>query len=309
MHDPAVDIMMSFMANRRIYCAMGYECNNKCLFCAVDSEANQPRRLSNIEIARFLDRLKGMKNIEVEFSGGEPTCRPEFFYFLEQFYQRYPHIKYILLSNGRMFSNLALAEKLADLEPYSVIIPIHGDTPQLHDAITQATGSFSETLQGIHNLYEYGVNAGIKTIVNKLNYEKMPEIIELIAQKYPKCPGIIINGLEIQGRALINKELIGIRLRETIPSIEKAIDSAGRYGIDVKVYSIPPCMFGEDYRKFAAMKLRSTVISKTPKANMCEIPLTYGTIKKCSGCSAERTCTGCWHSYFKAYGTDEIMPI
>lgn len=293
----------------RIYCAFGYECNNNCLFCAVDSEAHKNLLLSTTEISRFLRMLENIKDMEIEISGGEPTLRPELFYFLERLNTNFPKIRPTILTNGRKFSDISMAARISEFRPFSLLVPIHGDTPQLHDAITRAQGSFNETLLGVKNLYDYGLTVGLKTIINGLNYKKMPQLVEMIAQRFPECPGIIINGLELQGQALINKDLIGVKLSDTAQYVESALDIAKEYNLKVIVYSIPPCILSEEYRKFSGVKKRSTVISKTPLADMQHVKLTYGTVELCKECRYYPRCTGAWYSYLNVYGTDELKPV
>ncbi len=294
---------------KRLYCAFSYECNNNCVHCAVDAENEQKTSLSLTEIIRFLDRLKYMKDFEVELSGGEPTCRPELFYFLERLCTSYPGIRKIVLSNGRNFSKMSLAAKFSELDVDNILIPIHADTPQLHDAISQVRGSFDETMLGINNLYDYGLPVGLKTVINGLNIQHMPQLVELLARKFPKSPGISINGLEMKGKALTNKNMVGVRLKDAAPYIEKAIDAANDLGFKIVTFSIPPCVFSEGYRKYAGVKRRSSVLSKTPKVDLRSVDLTYGTVEKCRTCRYYPHCTGTWYSYLDVYGTEEISPI
>ncbi len=294
---------------KKIYCVFSYECNNNCLHCAVDSEKNRSKIITNQNIDKFIDSLKNEGDFELEISGGEPTCKKEFLYYIEKIVQKYPKTRYIVLSNGRNFSNKWLAEKLAELNPFSVLIPLHADTAEIHDQISQASGSFEETLQGIENLYECGVRVGLKTVIHKINYKRMPQLIELVSRRFPNCPGITINGLDMQGKALENEKLVGIRIRETIHYIEAAIDAAKNSGIRITAYSIPPCLMREKYRKYIGLKHRSNVITKTPNSNMLKMKLMYGTVEKCKECIYYKTCTGTWYSYFDHYGTDEIKPI
>ncbi|MCK5233671.1 MAG: radical SAM protein [Candidatus Aenigmarchaeota archaeon] len=286
-----------------------YKCNNNCLHCAVDSEKNCGKIITNQNIDKFIDSLKNEGDFELEISGGEPTCKKEFLYYIERIVQKYPNTRYIVLSNGRNFSNKWLAEKLAELNPLSVLIPIHADTAELHDRISQSPGSFEETLQGIENLYDCDVQVGLKTVINKINYKRMPHLIEMVIRRFPNCPGITINGLDVQGKALKNDKIICINIRETIPYIEAAIDVAKKNGLYITLYSIPPCMVKEKYRKYIGRKHKSNIFTKTPTTDMLKVTLMYGTVDKCKGCVYYKTCTGTWYSYFDYYGTDELKPI
>ena len=68
---------------KTLYCAVGYACNERCMFCPCSEHpANQPS-LSYEEICEAIDRSieeRGVDNIL--FSGGEPTLHPDFFRIL-----------------------------------------------------------------------------------------------------------------------------------------------------------------------------------------------------------------------------------
>jgi MoaA/NifB/PqqE/SkfB family radical SAM enzyme len=297
------------MASNRLYCALSFACNNNCLHCAVDSERQKHKSLSIEEINILLERIGEIKNVEVEISGGEPTMRPELFYFLEHLTNNYPKVKHVLLTNGRTASNPDITSKLSQYRPYSIFVPLHGDTAQLHDQISQAPGSFDETVLGIHNMYEYKLPVNIKTVVNRLNYQRMPHLVEMIAQKFPECGWIIMNGLEFTGRALANKDMVGIRISDTVPFVENAIDVANKYGMKIVVYSIPPCVLRKEYWRSVGRKKRNYVITKTPNVDMKQVELSYGTVDSCNGCRFIEWCTGAWYSYLNQYGKDEIHPV
>lgn len=296
------------MMPKRIYCVLGYACNNNCLLCAVDAEKKKNLSIGKKEIFGLLERLKGPQTVDIEISGGEPTCRQELIIFLEEL-KKLRNVRCILLTNGRNFANISLAEKISELNLFSTLIPVHGDVPEVHDRITQAPGSFAETIQGIRNLYDCNMRVGLKTIVNGLNYKRLPLLVEMIAKTFPECPNFSINGLDVQGKALENIDTIGVRITDAAPYIEKAMDNAEKYGLNLKAYSIPPCLLGAKYRKYLGKKHRSKVTAKTPTTDMEDVELTYGTVEKCTGCSLFEKCTGTWHTYFDHYGTGELKPV
>ncbi|MBU4300501.1 MAG: radical SAM protein [Nanoarchaeota archaeon] len=293
----------------RLYCAFSYECNNNCLHCAADSEKQRNLSLSIEDIERLLKKIDEMKDVEVELSGGEPTLKPELYYFLARLTESHPEIKHVLLTNGRTFSNPNNAAKLSEYNPYSIFVPLHADTRELHDKISGAKNSFDETMLGLKNMYEYRLPVNIKTVVNKLNYQRMPNLVEMVAQTLPECKWITLNGLELSGRALKNKDMLGIRISDTKTHIEKAIDMANKYGLRIATYSIPPCILSKDYWKYVGRKRRNVIITKTPTTDMKRVELTYGTVPECKECRFFNGCTGAWYSYFEVYGKDELKPV
>lgn len=293
----------------RLYCAFSYECNNNCIHCAVANESEKRAALSLADVIQLFNRLKDLKDFEIELSGGEPTCCPEFFYFLDMLCTSYPEIKKIVLSNGRNFSKTGITAKFSDYNIDNIMIPIHGDNRQLHDKISQSRGSFDETISGIRNLYEYGLPVSLKTVINGLNFQRIPQLIDMTAQAFPQSHGLSINGLEMKGNALKYKEIVGVRLKDAAPHIEKAIDKAKEQGFRVITYSIPPCVFKEEYRRYVGRKRRTSIITKTPTVDLRSVMLTSGTIEKCKPCKYYQNCTGTWYSYLDVYGTEELSPI
>ncbi len=264
--------------------------------------------MSTQEVIAFFERYRNYKNIEMEISGGEPTIRPDLLYLIEYLYTQI-NIPYILLSNGRRFSDLNFVSKLAEFPPQSIMVALHGHNAELHDKISQRKGSFNETVQGISNLYEYRLNVVIKVVLSKVNYRKMPEFVEFVAQTFPECEGITINGLDISGKALEDRDSLAYKLPDCIPYVQKAIDCANKYNLKIRIFSIPLCLFDESYREYVGLKNRTTIMCKSPEEESSSVSLFYGTADKCAPCIYKSNCSGTWYNYYKYYGTDELKPI
>jgi len=298
------------MANRkRVYCALGYQCNNRCLICAVDSETNRNRNISTEELCRYFDRFSGKDGFEFEISGGEPTIRPDFLYLINYLRSNSPKNPYILLSNGRRFSDTHFTSRVSEMPPKSILIAIHGDTQQIHDTQTQVRGSFNETVVGVRNLFDYGLNVDLKIIVTKLNFTRLPELVQFAAQTFPNLRHMSINGLDVQGTVLRNKERVFVPIRTAKPYIQKALDSAMSQGISIRTYSLPVCLFDDPYRQFIGEQPQRNLICKSPTTETDSVAWTQGTIDKCSSCKYRSFCSGTWYSYFDNYGTEELTPV
>ncbi|MCK5473786.1 MAG: 4Fe-4S cluster-binding domain-containing protein [Candidatus Aenigmarchaeota archaeon] len=294
---------------KRIYCALGYKCNNNCLICAVDSATKQDKNISTQEICNFLDNFSGKHEIEFEISGGEATLRSDFLYIMDYIRKNNPKSPCILLSNGRRFSDTNFTSHLSEIMPQSTIIAIHGNNSNMHDAQTQIKGSFIETISGVSNLFDFGFNVDLKAIVTKLNYKKLPEIIQFAAQTFPDLKYMSINGLDVQGAAETNKNRVFIPMSSQKNYIQKAIDMALNYDIAIRTYSFPFCLFDEDYRKFVGFQPQDNVTCKSPFVEKENLLPNYGPVEKCSFCKYVSVCGGTWHSYYSAYGVDELSPV
>lgn len=293
----------------KIQCLFGWDCNNNCIYCTLHGKECS-HAISVEEIPKVIETIGNTKDAEVEIAGGEPTLKQETFYFLEQLSTNLPHIKYVLLTNGRKFSNPILASRMSELTPHNIVVPVHADTPWLHDRITQSKGSFNETMLGIKNLYAHNLPVTLKTVVNKQSYKRLPQLVEMLAQKFPECTGMITNMVILNNEQLLElKNVLSVRLSDTRPYVEEAIDTGERYGFKVQVYSIPPCILREEYQKYLGIRAHSAFIRKDPAGGMRRIDVPPHTPEKCKRCRHIYECDGVWDSYFDIHGTDEITPI
>lgn len=298
--------MYPMCPKNRVYCAFGYACNNNCLVCAVDAKAHAMEEVPTDEVIRFIDSLSA-KTDEMELSGGEPTMRKDFLHLTEYIHSK--GISYMILSNGRQFSNPFLANKISMHPPENVMVPLHGADSKTHDLLSGANGSFNETIEGMKNIIEYGITLTPKIVVNKLNTAELPRVVDLVGLNFPECKTLTINALDYTGCALKNKDTIGITFSEAAPHIGHAIDSGNSIGLRVRLYTIPICVLGEEYRENVGVKPDTHLRAKTPSMNGRPVPRQYGQIDKCSSCTKKHICTGTWHNYYQLYGTNEIEPI
>ena len=120
------------------------------------------RRNSRLE---SLDRLKSCVDKSSPFAeyvciiGGKPTMlRDDFLKLIEHCKKHFSLVLLHILTNRRTFAYKDFLSDFRKVRPYKTLpgIPIHADNPELHDYISQSSGSFREILQGLDNLYTAG---------------------------------------------------------------------------------------------------------------------------------------------------------
>jgi MoaA/NifB/PqqE/SkfB family radical SAM enzyme len=92
---------------------------------------------------------------EIGISGGEPTLLGDnLIKILRSLQGHLLNTAVHILSNGRAFQRLKLAEQVAEVGSLDLMIgiPIYSDVGYLHDYVIQAEGAFDETIRGIINL-------------------------------------------------------------------------------------------------------------------------------------------------------------
>ena len=291
----------------RSYCALGYRCNNNCLICIVDAYANRHKNMTTKEIIKLFDGFKHEKYLnEVEFSGGEPTIRKDFLYLLSYLSKKYPYLFISILTNGRRFSNQVFTREVSKHNIGKIIIVFHHYKEEIHDEQTQAKNSFKETYLGVKNLCEFRVPVTIKIIVTKLNYKAMPQIVEFVAKNFPLIKNMSINGLDLRARAEQFKNRVAVSFTDYIHYVQKAIDTANKYDINMVIYSIPLCVLDEPYRKYTGAQPDTVSIYQSPIGRINNKTEDHGYIKKCNDCAINKKCYGTWFSYYDVFGINEL---
>ena len=159
-------------------------CNSNCIMCpASDRERKQENDITLDQIDTVLRHMpKDLWHFTI--TGGEPTLVGEenFIHILSSVKKELPHTKILLLTNGRTFGDKEFFDKFIIEKPEKirVAIPLHGSTPEKHDYITQAPGSFIQTLRAITNLLHAKVELEIRIVVSKLNCNDITNIAKSV---------------------------------------------------------------------------------------------------------------------------------
>lgn len=229
---------------------MGGNCNSNCLMCpAGDPERKQDYTGQWQTTLKLIEMLPDSICYYV-ITGGEPTLnRQAFFTVLDTIKSKFYDTGGIVLTNGRSFSSKELADEFIEKSPEDIMvaIPIHGSTAAIHDAITQANGSFRQTLKGIRNLLDRGVCIELRIVVTKMNCDDTVGIAKLIADYFPDVFRVNFISLEVRGNCLKNKDLVYITPKESFEKSKDAIDYLLSKGINVGLYNYPLCNVDREY--------------------------------------------------------------
>ncbi|WP_278424048.1 His-Xaa-Ser system radical SAM maturase HxsC [Bacteroides clarus] len=253
------------------------QCNNRCLMCA------QPP-LNRDDIDFFFERNiklidnapNGLTNIGI--TGGEPTLLQEKLVHLIKYIKlRYPDSLIHILTNGRAFSDIQYTRKF--VEPSNILfgIPLHSEFPEDHDTITQVKGSYIETMKGLYNLGNIGADIELRIVINKMNYQRLPQLSEFIWRNLPFVTYISFMGLEDTGYSIKNHDKIWIDPIDYQIELEKAVTSLAEWYLDVSIFNIPHCLLRPSLYKFA-------------KKSISDWKVTY--IDTCLKCSKKNECCG-----------------
>jgi MoaA/NifB/PqqE/SkfB family radical SAM enzyme len=196
-----------------------------------------------------------------------------------------------------MFCYEDYTKRLIDLKlpKFGIYANLSGHIPELHDKITNAPGSFTQTIAGIENLLKYNVNVEIRIVINRINYKFLPQIAEYLSIKFPNIPTIAFIAMNIVGNARINAKKVSIRYDEMVPYLERALDIILAKKINTRLYSFPLCVLKQKYRKFA-----KRIIFYKDKVQF---------LPQCEYCKCRKMCFGIWKSYIKEINDGEFKAI
>lgn len=140
-------------------------CNEQCIHCYLPHKA----RTKDIEASFFysvLEQCHRMGVLDITLSGGEPLLHPNFCDFLQKAKE---HDFSIAVSSNLTMLNENILLKMKDVSLSSVHVSLYSMKAEIHDSITQLSGSFEKTKCGILKLIENNIPVQINCPVMKQN--------------------------------------------------------------------------------------------------------------------------------------------
>lgn len=293
---------------------VGFECNNKCLFCIQGNKRETTPNLSDAEVKERLAQGKKENRQRVVFTGGEPTFRPK---ELIRWVAHAKRIGYEIIqiqTNGRIFSYLDYCKEMIKAGANEFGPALHGSTADLHDRLTQAPGSFKQTTQGIKNLKFLNQRVIINSVVNRLNYRDLPALARLLVDLRVdqfQFAFMHINNLIVEDPEAIKKYVPIVS--EVMPYVKKGLDIGIKSGVSCMTEAVPYCLMS-GYEDYIAERI-------IPKAHVFDADIDIESYEKyrktegkakgpdCSRCRYDKICEGPWREYPAIFGWDEFKPI
>lgn len=157
---------------------VGFRCNARCGFCYYQDLLDNPveKEPTTEQIARQLKALRSMGATEIEFTGGEPTIRPDLPELIADA-RNLGFVNISIITNGLRLSKRQYADKLVAAGANDFLFSIHGHTAVIHDQHTSLPGSFAKILEAVTNVQAAGARCrGTATVTGK-NHMYVKEIV------------------------------------------------------------------------------------------------------------------------------------
>ena len=278
-------------------------CNCNCIHCYGqwgDAVGNARIGLDRDRWLMILDEVYRRGGREIQLIGGEPLLHPDFACILE-------HAHRIGMDRIDVFTNATLVDDAAAAllreSGANVAVSLYGHCAEIHEKVTQRTGSFSRTERGLKILKQYGVPVKIAVVVMDVNEAHIPEI-----QRYIEGLGFVYEGYDTirqafggtqRSHSVSSADVLSLRYqtKACFATSEEAfirnhcVNSCWHrklaFAANGDVY---PCIFARDFR-IGNIKMDSfdELFTKAGKA----WATTIDTVDGCRECEFRYACTDC----------------
>lgn len=256
------------------------QCNSNCIMCPdADSIRNTKE---NPSIKKILEHIRCIPDDteHITITGGEPGILKEnLITILKECKEYLPNTDFLLLSNGRVFSNTEFADKIKENIPLNtrIAIPVYSDSEKIHDEIIRVKGGFKQTIVGIKKLLERDIDVEIRIVVLKKNYNYLENIAKFIVKEIPKVKMVNIMALEMTGNAYKNREKVWIGFEKVSKNIHQACLILLKAGIITNLYNFPLCNINQSLFSIAHKSITDYKIKYKEECNKCKVK------EKCGG--------------------------
>lgn len=219
-----MDLMISSMEKKGCW-----NCNQKCLLCYAGNEKLAVvDELSTEDWYRIIDKCKEANIPALTFTGGEPTIREDLVNLIA--YSSWFVTR--LNTNGIRLSK-ELCKQLYKANLDSVQVTLYSHDRDIHNRMVGGN-HFDETINGIKNAVEAGLDVSINTPLCSINadYANTMRFAHSLGVNYFSCSGVIP-----AGNAVIDKEIKRLSSEEIYQSVKEAYEYAKDNDLEISFTS------------------------------------------------------------------------
>ena len=234
-------VVLSKLANHNTL-LVTERCDNRCLFC---SQPPKDRDDSWLLKQAAMAALEFDSKDCLGISGGEPLLYGDsFLNFLDVLIENKNEKPLHVLTNGRKLANTEFAKALAERSKSLNItygIPLYSSIASIHNLLVGSLGAFNDTLKGLVNAGNLGLNIELRIIPTKDNIDTLAQTVELVSRCKSNVSQFSIMNLEPTGWAKHNWEALYVNPKMYLSTLEEAVDAAHRANIPAYLFNYPIC--------------------------------------------------------------------
>lgn len=142
-----------------------YSCNNDCIFCYNSDSLRKEAELDTQEAISAIREMASCGVLSINFNGGEPLSRKDFFDVVEEADRQRLDIH--MNTNASLIDSFT-ARMVAKYFP-SVCTTVLSGSQEVHDCLSGRKGAFKDALAGIRNLQDQSVYVAANIMLSKRN--------------------------------------------------------------------------------------------------------------------------------------------
>ena len=262
-------------------------CNHRCIMCPQPPVLHEKdRTLFNLKLVSLFDK----KTQEIGITGGEPTLiGDDLFILIKHIKKELPKTAISILSNGVKFADKEFAMHLAECRHHDlqIDVPLFSDVAKEHNRIVGAK-TFYKTIQGLYNLALFHQRIGLRIVVHKQTYKRLPQIADYIYHNFPFVSQVAFMQMETIGLAKENFEELWIDPYEYNKELREAVLLLKDRGMKPYIYNAQLCVLPEDIRCYAQQSISDWKDIYIPE---------------CEGCVLKGQCAGLFESNRQNYSS------
>lgn len=260
-------------------------CNHRCIMCPQPPILQeQDRTPFNLKLISLLDK----DTQEVGITGGEPTMIGDnLFVLITHIKKDLPQSSISLLSNGVKFADKEYAMKLAMCRHHDlqIDIPLFSDIAAEHNRIVGAK-TFYKTVQGLYNLALFHQRIGLRIVVHKQTYKRLPQFADFVYHNFPFVSQVAFMQMETMGLAKENLDQLWIDPYDYNKELREAVLLLKDRGMKPYIYNSQLCILPEEIRCYAMQSISDWKDIYLPE---------------CEGCVLRGQCAGFFESNRQAH--------
>ena len=202
------------------------ECHSRCVNCKI-WRIKPENELTLDEVKRFASQSPFLS--WVDFTGGEPTDRPDFVEVVQAFIERCPNLIFVHFpTNGLKPDRIeTVARQIKNLSPKRFVITVSIDGPsKVNDGIRGIKGDFESAVETYSRLKQIsGIDVFVGMTLYPNNVNTLDEMVAEIQKKVPSFSyhDVHVNVPHVSGHYYGNTEHTDEKPSETIPRVMKEL--------------------------------------------------------------------------------------
>ena len=245
-------------------------CNHRCIMCPQPpKESETDKTPFNLKLISLIDK----NTREIGITGGEPTMiGDELFDLIRQIQKYQPKAAISLLTNGVKFADKSYAMKLALCKHHDlqIDIPIFSDISEEHNRIVGAK-TFYKTVQGLYNLALFNQRIGMRVVVHKQTYKRLPQLADYIYHNFPFVSQVAFMQMEITGKASTYINELWIDPYDYNEELKQAVLLLANRGIRTYIFNAQLCVLPPELREFAIASISDWKDEYLPECDGCKL--------------------------------------